>query len=183
MGGSKRSEIDGPGWWAFLHNAAGAANNNPAGLTLFVQAVDLTSKRFTCEKCRLDFNVLLQQYPTRNYQDTHNVDGNSPLRWSWLVHNEVNKKLGKKSYSWKSCKDDYLVAGNAPGCTDCMADSNEAVPSQVHNHGQTQVNLVNPYGGYSGNNYLVNNQFGTNYPTYGSYGSPPRVNIRGGRGY
>jgi hypothetical protein len=70
--------------WACMHNA---------GAEELKVIVDEYSESFPCEDCRDHFNDLLKVHP---FQLKDVKTDNDAKVWSWLTHNLVNKRIGKK---------------------------------------------------------------------------------------
>ena len=70
--------------WTCMHNA---------GVNELKEIVSEYSESFPCEECRDHFNDLLKIHPFQ-LEDV-NTDHDAKV-WSWLTHNIVNKRIGKK---------------------------------------------------------------------------------------
>ena len=70
--------------WAYMHEA---------GAQQLCNVVDEYAAHFPCEECRLHFNDLLDTHPFQ-LEDVQTDDDAGV--WSWLTHNIVNKRIGKK---------------------------------------------------------------------------------------
>ena len=112
MGGSIADTV-GPGWWAFIKAAAASGDH-----AFFVRVVEFTAENFPCEDCRDHFKKELLKYNPRNYYDVNNIDGQSPLRWYWMVRDSVGKRLNKKKMSWEDFKKEH-----AASCHHCAVGS------------------------------------------------------------
>ncbi len=106
------SQQVGPGWWAALE--AVALSND---LSLFQKLIEVTKQRFPCESCRQHFAMELTKFPPNNYRDITNVDGLSPLRWVWTVHNSVNERIHKPQVSWDAMKNKNNIPCAHKDCT------------------------------------------------------------------
>lgn len=76
--------------WSDLHNVK--------SLEEFQSIVHYFRTSFPCEECRNDFDNMVENhvYPVEKVRDLSDA-----RIWSWLTHNMVNRKIGKK---WKSLK-------------------------------------------------------------------------------
>lgn len=70
--------------WSCMHNA---------GVEELKEIVSQYSESFPCEECREHFNDLLEVHPFQ-LEDVKTDD--DAKVWSWLTHNIVNKRIGKK---------------------------------------------------------------------------------------
>lgn len=70
--------------WTCMHNA---------GVEELKEIVSEYSDSFPCEECREHFNELLEIHPFQ-LEDVK-TDHDAKV-WSWLTHNIVNKRIGKK---------------------------------------------------------------------------------------
>ena len=86
-------EIWGPMFWSTLHIMSLAYPDDPtysekrAAKELFNALVYL----LPCPVCRSHYKVILQVMPVESWLDNRK----SLVEWVWMMHNEVNKKLGK----------------------------------------------------------------------------------------
>ena len=70
--------------WTCMHNA---------GVNELKEIVSEYSESFPCEECREHFNNLLEVHPIQIKDLRTKQDAKV---WSWLTHNIVNKRIGKK---------------------------------------------------------------------------------------
>jgi hypothetical protein len=78
----------GPHFWATLHIAA--LNNSDR----FKDYVDLLPHLLPCAICSNDFYKIINKYPVRG----------DYFKWSVDVHNEVNRKLGKRQVGYDEAR-------------------------------------------------------------------------------
>ena len=73
--------------WAYMHEA---------GARHLRDVVNEYATEFPCEECREHFNDMLDTHPFQ--LDDVQTDEDARV-WTWLTHNLVNKRIGKK---WES---------------------------------------------------------------------------------
>ena len=95
-------DIYGQSLWHTLHTFS--ANYKPENKIFFIQFVESFKRLIPCPKCRNSFSAHLKSIPLEKYLDNRK----SVLVWSYLVHNEVNEKLGKKSPPFKDVLRFYI---------------------------------------------------------------------------
>lgn len=134
----------GPGWWEFIIQAAVRAKD-PSTLAFFNQVIGFTAAAFTCQDCRNHFNVLIHQIRPSDYQNYNDIDGNSPVKYVWLLKNNVNVRIHKPVMPWLEFKVLYLTPAAGPAapgeCQQCSltgAPHTGAQPPQGTPHGWSQ---------------------------------------------
>jgi hypothetical protein len=82
--------IYGPGTWFSLHLLAYHAADDRTKRS-FLDFMDYLRASYPCAKCRKHMNDYILAHPIQSYwNEPHGF-----FRWSWLFHNDVNRRLGK----------------------------------------------------------------------------------------
>ena len=107
-------EVWGPGAWTFLHTITMYYPDNPNEDQKFHHKQLFENLKYTlpCEKCANHYSENLKKYPLDRA-----LESNTKLtKWLIDIHNEVNKKNGKRIYSYeevdKIYKDMYTINNN-----------------------------------------------------------------------
>ena len=83
--------------WQELHSWAGRTLlQEPADLTAALRWLDKFSRRILCGKCRRHWYRLIDRNPI-TLDITFNL-----TRWTWIMHNHVNVRLGKPKCDWQT---------------------------------------------------------------------------------
>ena len=107
-------EVWGPGAWTFLHTITINYPDNPNEDQKFYHKQLFENLRYTipCEKCANHYSENLKKYPL----DPALESKTTLTKWLIDIHNEVNKKNGKRIYSYeeveKIYKDMYTMKNN-----------------------------------------------------------------------
>ena len=107
-------EVWGPGAWTFLHTITINYPDNPNEDHKFYHKQLFENLRYTipCEKCANHYSENLKKYPL----DPALESKTTLTKWLIDIHNEVNKKNGKRIYSYeeveKIYKDMYTMKNN-----------------------------------------------------------------------
>ena len=107
-------EVWGPGAWTFLHTITINYPDNPNEDHKFYHKQLFENLRYTipCEKCANHYSENLKKYPL----DPALESKTTLTKWLIDIHNEVNKKNGKRIYSYeeveKIYKDMYSMKNN-----------------------------------------------------------------------
>lgn len=105
-------EFWGPAFWKTIHSLAIAYHPNQK--QYFKQYMNNLTYVLPCEVCREHLKNNLKILPMDSY-----LDNNHQLfLWSYLLHDLVNKQLGKKSPPFNVIKQAYLK-GMGPDCQVC----------------------------------------------------------------
>ena len=87
----------GPHFWFFLHTIAISYPNFPNSVIKkkyydFIQNIPLF---IPIESMSSNFSKILNKYPVQPYLDSRD----SFIRWTWFIHNKINKQLEKPTIS------------------------------------------------------------------------------------
>ena len=98
-------DVWGPHYWFFLHTCAFNYPKNPNDTIRkkyydMLQNFDLYIPHTDVAKY---YRLLLDKYPLKPYLDSKE----DLVKWTWYIHNKVNQKLEKKTYSLKEFYEDY----------------------------------------------------------------------------
>lgn len=105
----EQKAVIGRGFWLVLHTGAVYLT-----YTEFRSIVDRIAILFPCEQCRADFQREITALPFSRYTDL-NINGNSSARWSWIIHNNVSRKLRKMTISWEEFKKIFVQNNKSYG--------------------------------------------------------------------
>lgn len=100
----------GPQIWFLMHTFAGSYHSINKE-TPFLEFINTIRIYLPCNICKSHFQKLLQIYRFDDYS-RNNED---VLKWTYLLHNAVNKKRGIKSPSFESVKRRYIVEKDTRG--------------------------------------------------------------------
>lgn len=92
----------GIGSWFIIHTTAMKAKSH-ANKILFQELMKILEKNFPCHYCREHMKKFMEKEPLKNYNNKcyKDIDKDAGyFYWSWKLHNEVNKRLGKKLVSF-----------------------------------------------------------------------------------
>ncbi len=95
----------GPHYWFFLHSMAFNYPKTPNDTIRkkyydFLQNFDLFIPHRDISKY---YKYLLNKYPLKPYLDSKE----DLVKWVWYIHNQVNKKMEKKTYTLQEFYEDY----------------------------------------------------------------------------
>ena len=112
----------GPNAWSFIHYVALGYPTNPTdndkeNYKTFYYSLQNT---LPCQKCAVNYQRHLKDIPIDSA-----LDGPQELfKWTIDIHNEVNKELGKRKYSYEEVSDKYKEkesASSIPIIPSCIA--------------------------------------------------------------
>lgn len=117
-------EYIGPGKWEIIHIFARDAIDEPSK-NLFVFVMTKIRDTFRCEKCKTHLTEYMRTHP---FQPFWNIKENGievgMSKWAHLLHNTVNKRLGKPEWDWNKY---YSIYYN-PNSSVCSAACLEGLP-------------------------------------------------------
>ena len=121
------------GIWFKIHVDAVTATTDSLK-EAFIININATCDNFKCKKCQPHFRKFIDTYPLKNYWNIKDGRGRDIgfFKWSWELHNQVNKFLKKYEPSLEEAYDFYANT-EAGVCFDCggTTDSpSEHVPSE-----------------------------------------------------
>jgi hypothetical protein len=98
----------GPKLWFIMHTFALNYPDNPTyeDKRVMEEFFNNLKSSIPCQKCKIHYRQRLQQNPIINYLDTRQ----SLFKYTVDLHNQVNKSLGKKIYSYDEAVDIYKKA-------------------------------------------------------------------------
>jgi len=102
-------ETWGPFFWHTFHLVALGYSNDPSYSEKKAAKDFFESMKFLipCPQCREHYKVFLEELPITPHLDS----GKDLFRWSVVLHNRVNKSLGKKEYNESLSRAFYLRLG------------------------------------------------------------------------
>jgi hypothetical protein len=109
---------NGSGIWYVIHTLALHAKNDRAKKS-YASTINTLAEYFGCEKCKIHFKKFIESHPFKYYWNINHgtYENIGFFKWSWEMHNDINKFLGKKQISL----DDallYYVSGICKNCND-----------------------------------------------------------------
>jgi hypothetical protein len=109
----------GPGIWFTMHTNAVNAITDPIKLS-FETNINAICDNFKCKKCQLHFRKFIDTHPFHKYWNIHDELGRDIgfFKWTWELHNEVNKFLGKYQPSLQEAYD-FFSNNEAGACFNC----------------------------------------------------------------
>ena len=113
----------GPGVWFKLHTDAVKAITD-ALKEAFIINVNATCDNFKCKKCQPHFRKFIDTYSLRNYWNIRDAKGRDIgfFQWTWELHNQVNKFLGKYQPSLEESYE-FFADADAGACFNCGGNS------------------------------------------------------------
>ena len=90
----------GPSGWKFLHTLTFNYPINPTinQKKIYKNYFTLTGDILPCKYCRVSYKEFIKKIPIDNYLDSRD----SLVKWFYLIHNLVNKKLNKRKILLKT---------------------------------------------------------------------------------
>ena len=96
----------GPNAWSFIHYVALTYPENPTGEDKenYKMFYDNLKNVLPCQKCAINYKKHLEDIPI----DPALVGSRELFQWTIDIHNEVNKELGKRKYSYSEVINKYM---------------------------------------------------------------------------
>jgi hypothetical protein len=118
----------GPGIWFKIHIDAKSAVTDLLKQA-FIVNINALCDNFKCKKCQPHFRKFIDTHPLKDYWNIKNSNGADIgfFKWSWELHNQVNKFLDKYQPTLEEAYAFYSDS-EAGACFNCGAD---AKPSNV----------------------------------------------------
>lgn len=88
----------GPPLWDFLFSVCFSVSGKEEREDELIRGFDLMRYLLPCRKCQASFSRTYKAYPPSTFK------GGKLTKWLWMVHDEVNKKLGKICISYEALK-------------------------------------------------------------------------------
>lgn len=113
-------EYIGPGKWEIIHIFARDAIDEPSK-NLFVMVMKKIRDTFRCEKCKIHLTSYMESHPFHpfwNLKENGVEVGMS--KWSHILHNDVNKRLGKPQWDWNKYYNVYYNPNSLVCNVNCL---------------------------------------------------------------
>ena len=95
----------GPGAWMFLHSITMNYPKNPTETDkeIYYNFFKNLEHVLPCEKCGYNYARHIQDYPIENVLHSRKLF----VKWFIKIHNEVNKEIGNREYTYDEVIEDY----------------------------------------------------------------------------
>jgi hypothetical protein len=125
----------GPPMWESYHIMAAGAKTDIKRLAFKKYATELLQILLPCDTCSNHYIRILKKHPIEQYMDSHE----RLLFWSYLIHEEVNKDLGKQGMPYSDVRRKYLPELNTSiVCkTTCLADEDHVTVKKQPKNAKT----------------------------------------------
>lgn len=122
-------EETGPGMWYILHVAAKEAITEEKKQS-FLSLVDLIKRNHHCQTCRKHMEDFTETHPLENFWNIKSAKGEEIgcFLWTFIFHNSVNSRLGKKQPDWETAYNMYSNAEMTPCTAGCGEKKIESKP-------------------------------------------------------
>ena len=120
--------VFGPGVWLSMHVLAIDSVNDIA-IDFFMEWVRKMVYRLPCSNCVKHATSYVSYHPMEPYRKYVDLNGvrNGMFFWSWLFHNDVNKRLGKPIISYEDAYKLYLPKYNQDNVDEISDESSVCV--------------------------------------------------------
>jgi hypothetical protein len=117
----------GPGYWFIIHTRAVAATTD-VNKQLYINFINELCDQFPCAQCQTHFRRFIDTHPFATYWNLRDSQGRDIgfFRWSWELHNVVNRTLNKYS---PSLMEAYEYYSHIVPCENCVKESNTDLDS------------------------------------------------------
>lgn len=138
----------GPKMWYLIHTFAGKYSFIHS--QNYITFIKTLSNLMPCFNCRKHFKIILLNYPIEKYMSSRD----KLLKWTYFVHNIVNKRLGKKlqeyspvaSYYMSSNKDREVdIMNHLWGVLFTLSYSNNKNKPEFMEFFKAALNMLEPY--------------------------------------
>lgn len=118
----------GPGIWFHIHTEAIKATTDSLKYAFEIN-INALCDNFKCKKCQPHFRKFIDTHPFSDYKNIMDPSGRDIgyFQWTWELHNQVNKFLGKYQPSFQEAYD-FFSDNDAGACFNCP--SNEPILEQ-----------------------------------------------------
>lgn len=92
-----------PGIWFQLHILGlKCRDGNKRKRKLFEETIEDHRNDFFCIHCRKHLDLLCKKIPLSSFSGTYDENGRDIglFKWTWLIHNKVNRRLGKPTMAF-----------------------------------------------------------------------------------
>lgn len=115
----------GPGVWFSLHIDAINALTESLKLAFEIK-VNTLCDNFKCKICVPHFRHFIDTHPLRTYWHLYNNKGQDIgfFKWTWELHNQVNKRLNKSEPSFEQAYN-YYSNPEVGACFNCISTQEE----------------------------------------------------------
>lgn len=112
----------GPGIWYLIHSRS-LKTVTMAQKQAYAQFVQETVTDIRCEDCKGHALKYIQNNPMHPYFNVKDVKTGAEIgcfKWSFLFHNDVNRRLGKHELDFDTA---FMLYANAEACKECTKNS------------------------------------------------------------
>jgi len=114
-------KVFGPGMWICIHTLALQATTEEKKKE-YANEIRAIINGIKCEECHSHATKYLKENPVEKYFKIRDSKLGAEIgcfKWSWVFHNAVNKRLGKKQIDFNTAL--MMYVGSDEKCTDCGA--------------------------------------------------------------
>jgi len=107
-------KVFGPGMWSSIHIYAAEATT-PERKNCFIDFITVLFSNLKCLNCRQHATAYLERHPPRDVID----EPDGLFRWTWMMHNVVNRRLGKPELSFEEASKLFLNGDEGVCAVNC----------------------------------------------------------------